>query len=193
MKESKDKVSKVLLSKEKRYWGSYLGNLKDKDDHIYSSCLFSHISLSQIFPLELLLSKTRRVLRISYLHYLRFCDLLFYPNLLLFDYLLCLYCLLLNFPFFYFCIFCFTVDFFYALDKLIHIDLIIPILIDFLNHFLELSLHLWINLTAKDHPDLLSTDLTIFIPIEQIESLPKSILLLLLLLFESKCNKLAEL
>ncbi len=36
---------------------NYLGNLKDKDDHLYSSCLFSDSSLYQIFPLELLLNK----------------------------------------------------------------------------------------------------------------------------------------
>ena len=57
MRQCKGKAFKVLPNKEKKYWENYLGNLKNKDDRMYSSCLFSYFSLYQIFPLELLLNK----------------------------------------------------------------------------------------------------------------------------------------
>lgn len=132
-------------------------------------------------------------MRINYLCYFWLSDLCVCWNLLLFSYCLCFQCFLLNSSIYYFYIFGFTMHLFYTFDKLVHIDLVIPILINFLYHFLKLSLDLTINLTAKHHPDLLSTNLTIFIAIKQIKSLPKPILLLLFLLFQPKRNKLTKL
>ena len=149
---------------------------------MYSSCLFSDSSLYQIFPLELLLNKRGG-----------FCVLIIYAIFGLVTFVSAGIYFLLNSSINCLYIFCFTMHLFYTFDKLVHIDLVIPILINFLYHFLKLSLDLTINLTAKHHPDLLSTNLTIFIAIKQIKSLTKSILLLLFLLLQPKSNKLTKL
>ena len=80
-----------------------------------------------------------------------------------------------------------------AFHKLIRIDFLIPIFVYLCYQLKDILLYLFISLSLQHNCYFLLADFSIVIPVEQIESLLQIILLLLVFLFQSKGDELAEL